>query len=465
MAMKKVFFFLLAFLGVLACDKDAEEEIVAVSSVSISPPSAELTIGKTLQLTASVLPADAADKSVTWASLAPSVATVSASGLVTAIAEGVATIKARAGDKEGSCQVTVKKEADPVVTIVAVESIALNKTELSLEPGQSETLTATVLPENATDKTVTWATSNGQVATVENGKVTAVTEGEAVITAKAGDKEATCKVTVKMGVVAVESVSLNKKELSLEPGQSETLTTTVLPENATDKTVTWATSNAQVATVENGKVTAIAEGEAVITAKAGEKEATCKVTVKMGVVAVESVSLNKTELSLELGQSETLTATVLPENATDKTVTWTTSNAQVATVENGKVTAVNEGEAIITAKAGEKEATCKVIVKKKVIEVESISLNKTELSLEPGKSEILTAIVLPENATDKTVTWATSNAQVAMVENGKVTAVKEGEAVITAKAGGKEATCKVKVKKDDGVGSGGSEGFGFENWN
>ena len=361
---EKGLLFPISIFGVLACDKEAEVEIVAVSSVSISPPSAELTIGKTLQLTASVLPADATDKSVSWASLEPSVATVSASGLVKAIAEGVASITARAGDKEGRCQVTVKKEADPVVTIVAVESVALNKTELSLEPGQSETLTATVLPENATDKAVTWATSNAQVATVENGKVTAIAEGEAIVTAKAGEKEAACKVTVKMGVVAVESVSLNKTVLSLEPGQSETLTATVLPENATDKTVTWTTSNAQVATVENGKVTAVAEGETIVTAKAGEKEATCKVTVKMGVVAVESVSLNKTDLSLEPGQSETLTATVLPENATDKTVTWATSNAQVATVENGKVTAVKEGEAVITAKAGGKEATCKVKVKK-----------------------------------------------------------------------------------------------------
>ena len=461
--MKKVFFFVLAVFGVWACEKTAE---VAVSSVSVSPSSAELTIGKTLQLSASVLPADATDKSVSWASSAPSVATVSASGLVTAVAEGVVTITAKAGDKEGRCQVTVKKEAEsgPGVTDVAVASISLNKTELALEPGMSETLSATVLPENATDKTVTWSTSNGQVATVENGKVTAVAEGEAVITAKAGEKEATCKVTVKLGVVTVESISLNKTELLLEPGMSETLTATVLPENATDKTVTWSTSNGQVATVENGQVTAVAEGEAVITAKAGEKEATCKVTVKLGVVTVESITLDKAELSLEPGQSETLTATLLPENATDKTVTWSTSNAQVATVENGQVTAVAEGEAVVTAKAGEKEATCKVTVKKKVIEVESISLDKTEITLEPGKSETLTATVTPDNATDKTVIWTTSNAQVATVENGQVTAVAEGEAVITAKAGSKEATCKVKVKKDEGVGSGGSEGFGFENW-
>lgn len=167
----------------------------------------------------------------------------------------------------------------------------------------------------------------------------------------------------KPSTVAVTSVSLNKSSLTLEPGGSETLTATVAPSNATDKTVTWSTSNSGVATVENGKVTAVKEGEATITSKAGGKEASCKVTVKKAVIAVESVTLNKTELTLEPGATETLIATVAPENATDKTVTWSTSNAEVAIVENGKVTAVKEGEATITAKAGEKEATCKVVVK------------------------------------------------------------------------------------------------------
>ena len=331
--------------------------------------------------------------------------------------------------------------------VVNVESIKLSAHEHVLAPGASETLTATVLPQNATDKTVTWSTSQSEIATVDNGKVTAVKEGRTFILAQAGEKQDTCWVTVEAKVVAVESVKLNKAELTLEPGASETLTATVLPENATDKTVTWSTSQTEIATVDNGKVTAVKEGKAFILAQAGEKQDTCWVTVNAKVVEVESVSLNKMELSLEPGTSETLIATVLPENATNKTVTWATSNAEVATVADGKVSALKEGEAVISAKAGGKDASCKVTVKKGVVAVTSITLNKEELTLVKGEEETLTATVNPENATDKTVTWTSSDTGIATVDkNGKVSALKGGEAIIMAKAGEQSASCKLTVK-------------------
>ena len=167
--------------------------------------------------------------------------------------------------------------------------------------------------------------------------------------------------------VAVESVTLDQNTLSLEVGKTETLTATVAPDDATDKTVTWTTDNAEVATVEDGTVTAVAVGEAVITAKAGDKTATCSVTVTPAVVAADGITLNVSALSLEVGKTGTLTATVAPDNATDKTVTWTTDDAEVATVEDGTVTAVAVGEAVITAMAGDKTATCSIVVADKVL--------------------------------------------------------------------------------------------------
>ena len=169
--------------------------------------------------------------------------------------------------------------------------------------------------------------------------------------------------------VAVSSVSLNKTSVTLTEGESEVLNATVKPDNATDKTVTWSSSDASVAKVENGKVTAVKAGTATITAKAGDKSATCTVTVNKKVVAVTSVTLNKTELTLTEGEAETLTATVKPDDATDKTVTWSSSDASIATVDaNGKVTAVKAGTATITAKAGDKSATCMVTVKQKGVD-------------------------------------------------------------------------------------------------
>ena len=165
---------------------------------------------------------------------------------------------------------------------------------------------------------------------------------------------------VESAFVDVESVSLNKSETTITIGGTETLTATVAPDNATDKTVTWTSSDESVATVANGVVTAVGVGEAVITATAGEKSATCTVTV--APIPVSSVTLNKGETTIAIGGTETLTATVAPDNATDKTVTWTSSDETVATVDNGVVTAVAVGTATITATAGEQSATCTVTV-------------------------------------------------------------------------------------------------------
>ncbi len=164
--------------------------------------------------------------------------------------------------------------------------------------------------------------------------------------------------------IPVTGVTLDQEAVELEIGASAVLTATVTPEDATDKTVTWSSSNETVATVADGVVTAVAAGTATITAKASEMEATCEVTVnESAAVAVESVALDKTETTLVVGKTETLTATVTPEDATDKTVIWTSSDESVTTVVDGVVTAVAAGTATITAKAGEMEAACAVTVK------------------------------------------------------------------------------------------------------
>lgn len=338
------------------------------------------------------------------------------------------------------------KEPQPV----KVTGITLNNSSITLTEGETAVLIATISPKDADNQTVLWSSSNGNVASVSNGAVTANAAGTATITAKSDDGgyTASCVVTVVSRTIEVTSISLSKTELSLVEGDTEILSATVKPDNATDKTVTWSSSASDVATVDNGKVTALKEGTATITAKAGEKSATCKVTVKKKVIPVESVTLDKSDISLVEGDTETLTATVKPDNATDKTVTWTSSAPDIASVNNGKVTALKEGTATITAKAGDKTATCKVTVVKKVIHVESITLNKTQITLKTNATEVLIATVNPDNATDKGVTWKSNNTTVATVDqSGKVTAIKEGTAIITVttKDGSKKATCEVTV--------------------
>ena len=413
------------------CLVNVSAKYVPVTSIALNRTSASLKAGETVTLTATVKPDDATDKTVTWSSSDATVATVS-NGVVTAKKVGSATITAKAGDKTATCAVTV--------VATQVTSITLNKTSASLKAGETVTLTATVKPDDATDKTVTWSSSDATVATVSNGVVTAKKVGTATITAKAGDKTATCAVTVV--ATPVTSITLNRTSASLKAGETVTLTATVKPDDATDKTVTWSTSDATVATVSNGIVTAKKVGSATITAKAGEKSATCSITVV--ATPVTSVTLDRTSAQLKAGETVTITATVKPDDATDKAVTWSTSDASVATVSNGVVSAVKVGTATITARAGDKSATCAVTVV--ATPVTSVTLDKTTASLKAGETVTLTATVKPDDATDKTVTWSTSDASVATVNNGVVTAKKVGAATITAKAGDKSATCAITVE-------------------
>lgn len=171
-----------------------------------------------------------------------------------------------------------------IYAFIPVTSVTLAPETLSIEEGKTAGLTATISPANATTQQHSWASENGKIAkaygeTLNTAKVTAIGVGKTTITYTIGGKEASCEVTVTPRTISVESITLNKPQLSLVKGATETLTATVLPTTATDKAVTWESGDTAVATVKDGIVTAVAAGNATITAKAGEKTATCAVTV------------------------------------------------------------------------------------------------------------------------------------------------------------------------------------------
>ena len=410
-----------------------------VTGVTLDSNTLALLTGEHTTLVATVLPADASNKAVTWASSNTNVATVNAEGKVVAVGPGSATVTVTTvdGSKTSTCTVTVTQP---------VTSVTLNKQETTIVAGETESLVATVNPSNASNKQVTWTSSNESVATVnQNGLVTAKGLGSAVITVTTvdGNKTATCTVTV---IRLVESVSLDKTTHTMDINTKYTLVATVLPADATNKQVTWTSSNSDVVTVNNGEVTAVGKGSAVITVTTvdGNKTATCTIRV---LVPVTGVTLDKEEATLETNKTLELVATVLPTNATNKEVVWTTSDKLVATVENGVVKGIAPGEAVITVTTvdGEFEAECLVTVIQRVNEVKL----PTSLTLVEGSNPSkLTATVLPANATNKAVTWDSSNKQVATVDaEGNVTPVGLGSTVITVTTvdGGLTATCTVTV--------------------
>ena len=327
----------------------------------------------------------------------------------------------------------------------AVESVKLNKTSLSLNVGKSETLTATVLPENAKNKDVKWESSDDRIATVtEEGKVIARAKGTATITVSSADNETikdTCKVTVK---VPVDKVQLSKTKLVLAPQKTYTLIATSLPASANNKNVKWSSSDEKIASVsQTGKVTAKKVGTAVITVASVDSgvKATCKVTVK---IPVTKVKLNKKKLTLGLKEKITLKATVSPSKATNKKVTWKSSKSSVVSVKNGKLTAKKKGKAVIKATADGKTAKCTVTVK---AAPKKITLNAKKKTLKKGKTFQLKAKLTKNTASNK-ITYKSSNKKVAKVSaTGKIKALKKGRATITATTFNKQkAKIKITVK-------------------
>ena len=406
-------------------------EVVATPAESIALDKTEVTLKatETTTLTVTILPETTTIKDVVWSSSDESVATVE-NGVVTAHKVGTATITATTTDGSNlsaSCEVTV----EPTLA----ESIALDKTEVTLKATETTTLTVTILPETATNKDVEWKSSDESVATVENGVVTAHQVGTATITVSTTDGtnlSASCSVEVV--ATPAESIALDRTEVTLKANETTTLTATILPETTTIKDVEWKSSDESVATVENGVVIAHQVGTATITATTTDGSnlsASCEVNVEP--TPAESIALDKTEVTLKATETTTLKVTILPETTTIKDVEWKSSDESVATVENGVVTAHKVGTATITATTTDGSnlsASCEVTVEP--TPAESIALDKTEVTLKATETTTLTATILPETTTIKDVEWKSSDESVATVENGVVIAHQVGTATITA---------------------------------
>lgn len=377
-----------------------------------------------------------------WSSSNSSIAAVSPTGV----------IKAKA---QGNCMITITASngaaARIAVTVVQpITSIKLSGSKTTLEPGHKKTVTATVGPSNATSKSLVWSSSNSSVATVNKGVITAVGKGTCIITCRSkfySNISVSYKVTVKQAVTAVSMESAVK----LNENSTKRLTAKAVPNTASNARLSFKSSNASVAAVSsNGVITAKSKGNCVITATATDgscKSAKCRVTV---VRPVTNVKLNAHTISWNVGKKAHFRPTVTPTTASNISVKYTSSNRRVATVDsNGLLTAVGKGTCTVTCTAADgsgKKDTCKVTVKQPVRKL-TISGGS---SVNEGSSIELKAVAAPSNATNKNVTWSSSDKTVAKVSStGKVTALKAGKATIkcTAKDGSRVAASKTVTVK------------------
>lgn len=434
--------------GEMACSVDITVSDGKVADVTYKGSSVRMSEGETIVLTPrfyignndTYSPGNVAQSGVTWASSNPRVATIDANGILMGVSAGTAviTVTTDDGGHVAYCYVTVEPTPVTSVTIDGSTSVSV---------GGSTSLTADYGGASAT---VSWTSSNPAVAIVDSdGNVTGVSAGTAVITVSVTDsqgntKTANCVVTVSANLVT--SIEM-QETMSLQVGGSGILTAEVGPVTADNRNVIWSTSNSNVAIVVNGTVTAVGPGTAIIIATAADGSgfsANCVVTVSK--VSVESVTLSSRTLTLNVGGSSILTATVTPDNVEDRSVVWMSSDSRVATVVDGVVTAVGPGTATITVSTvdGGKTATCTVTVKG---EVTGIELDRTSVSMTAGDSVTLEYSLLPEGTGGYTVSWSSSDTSVATVSNGRITAVGPGTATITATVGGTQlsAVCSVTV--------------------
>ena len=320
-------------------------------------------------------------------------------------------------------------------------SITLDTEAITVAQYQKSTVKATPLNENGRSPscpTVRWVSDNPAVATVNAGVITGVSEGECTIYAVSPDGVYTsCKVTVTPGVfVPAESVELSSAELALTINDTHTLTATVMPEDATDKTVTWSTSNAAVATVDQGKIIAIGEGEAIITATCGEKSAQCKITVSKPVFTgkIYDGAVHGTKVNLRQGP-DTSYPSLGRVNQGDTLIIYGDHSNNWYNVK------VTSGDS-----AGLEGYIYFDYVRIHNEQVESLVITTPDTTLTAEDTLKLEWTVNPLNST---VTFESSDTNVATVnEEGLITAVSEGTATITAKAGKLTASITVTVKLD-----------------
>lgn len=403
-----------------------------VETVSISAEgSTTLKATETLQLSASISPANATDKNVVWSSDNESIATVDQYGTVTAVSVGKATITATVGGKSSTIEITVEK--------TLAEAIALNRTSAIMKVDGEMQLTVQFTPETTTDKTIKWTSSDTSIASVsENGTIRALQLGECDITATAqdgSDMSATCH--IKVEETAAESIAISPKgPFTLHIGETVQLGATVLPATATDKSVTWQSQTAGVSVDEDGLVTALAPVEnnwIMATNSAGQTDIVYVTVLPTMVSAIET---SKSEVTLRVGKSEKIIATILPSDATDKRVMWSSQNENVAIVSNdGTITALSIGETTVTVKAID-GSDINTVIKVSVVPTpaESIRINEPQsTSFRVGETINLTADVTPDDATDKSITWSSSDESIASVDAiGKVTANGVGRVLIRA---------------------------------
>lgn len=412
----------------------AETEIppVSVTDLDLGDYQSEMKVGEKQLLGVTVLPADAAETKIAYASGNPAVAEINGAGRITALSIGTTEITVSCGGISRNFTLTV------VSGEVPVRDIDLGDYQSEMKVGERQLLGVTVLPENATDTKVTYSTGNPGVAEInEMGRITALSVGKTEITAACGGISKKFTLTVAAANTAVRDIDLGDCPSEIEVGTSQLLSVTLIPTDAGEQNISYKSSDTKIATVnEIGRVTGVSTGKADITVSCGnvKKKLSIKVVAAKDEnekIPVKDIEISDHEDELEVDKTMNLSVTVLPANATDTTVAYRSSDEKIATVNSsGEVKGIGPGKVTITVSAGNIAKNVDLTVKYATAKIE---MNTTYLVMQEGETFQLSARVLPATA-DQGISYESEDTDILSVTGGGlVTAKKSGSGTVLVK--------------------------------
>ena len=423
------------------------ESTVLPSNLILSDSDITLTSGDSKKITFEVEPDNVTDRGIVWKSANDTIASVDSDGVIRANNAGDTVITATTSNNIVK-EVKVKVEK----RIIEVTDIKLDKTNIKMKVGENAKINYSIIPSNATDKTVAFEYDTNYISVDNKGNITAIKAGVTDLKIKTNnDHSAAVRIEITSKEKVVNEIKINEGDLKITQGASKKLTITANPSDVDISKVTWSSSDSNIVSIDsNGVLSAKGLGSATIRASLSDKTASISVVVESDVVRVTNVSVNENKVQLKAGKTyKKLKVEVFPNSATNKNVIWKSSNSKVASVDqSGKITAHSKGKATITVTSSENSAMYQNIEVTVTYDV-SLVLEYSSKSISVGNSFTLKAKVLPAEVNQK-IKWSSNNKKVATVDqNGKITAVAAGTATITAESvedSSKKQNCKVIVK-------------------